>query len=63
MTVQQNKIFSRYLTGRPYPRDTHENKQFPSDYDSSHSNHVWDICFTSREAYSWATHENCFSLQ
>ena len=32
-------------------------------HDSSHSNHVLSICFTSQEGYSWATLENFFDLQ
>ena len=40
MTKQQNKMFHGYLTGKPYPRDTHENQLSPSCHDSSHSSHV-----------------------
>ena len=32
-------------------------------YDSSHSSHVLSTCFTSREGFSRATHENFFNLQ
>ena len=32
-------------------------------YDSSHSNHVLSACFTLREGFSRATHENFFNLQ
>ena len=63
MTVQQNKIFRGYLTGRPYPWDTRKNQLSPSFPDSLHSNHVQGTCFTSREAYSQATRETYFSLQ
>ena len=33
-------MFRGYLTGKPYPRDTHENQLSPSCHDSSHSSHV-----------------------
>ena len=63
MTIQQNRMFRKYLAGKPYPRDTHENQLFPSCPNSSHSSHVQSTCCTSREAYSWDTYENSFSLQ
>ena len=63
MTIQQNKMFHGYFVGRPYLRDTRENQLSPSCLDSSHSSHVLGTCFTLQEAYSWATCENCFSLQ
>ena len=58
MTVQQNRMFHRYLTGRPYSQDTRENQLSPSCPDSSHSSNVQGTCFTSWEAYLRATHEN-----
>ena len=32
-------------------------------HDSSHSSHVLSTCFTSREGFSQATHENTFDFQ
>ena len=63
MTVQQNRMFYEYLARRPYLQDTRKNQLFPSYPDSSHSSHVQYTCFTLQEAYSRATHENCFSIQ
>ena len=56
-------MFREYLIGKPYPRDTRENQLSTSYPNFSHSSYVLSTCFTSREAFSLATHENFFNLQ
>ena len=51
------------FVGRPYLWNTCENQLSPSCPDFSHSSHEQDICITSQEVYSQATHKNSFSLQ